>query len=96
MAGKAPIAPILIADKATLAFSAEEGEKARCVYPSWEAPKGVLDGQHLRSAPGTVNAGVKLQQLAGVKMHQWQALAHRSGSLAARMGSRPNLSIANS
>jgi hypothetical protein len=32
-----------------------------------------------------VNAGVKLQQLAGVKMHQWQALAHRSGSLAARM-----------
>jgi tripartite-type tricarboxylate transporter receptor subunit TctC len=33
----------------------------------------------------TVNAGVKLQQLAGVKMHQWQALAHRSGSLAARM-----------
>jgi hypothetical protein len=34
--------------------------------------------------PG-VNARVKLQQLAGVKMHQWQALAHRSGSLAARM-----------
>jgi hypothetical protein len=35
--------------------------------------------------PESVNAGVKLQQLAGVKMHQWQALAHRSGSLAARM-----------
>jgi hypothetical protein len=33
----------------------------------------------------TVNAGVKLQQLAGVKMHQWEAFAHRGGSLAVRM-----------
>jgi hypothetical protein len=29
MAGKNPIAPILIADKATVAFSAEEGGKDR-------------------------------------------------------------------
>jgi hypothetical protein len=47
MAGKNPIAPILIADKATVAFSAEEGGKIRCVYPSWENAKVVLDGQHL-------------------------------------------------
>jgi hypothetical protein len=36
MAAKQPIAPILVADKATVAFSAEEGGKIRCVYPSWE------------------------------------------------------------
>jgi hypothetical protein len=40
---KARIAPILIADKATVAFSAEEGGKIRCVYSSWDAPKVVLD-----------------------------------------------------
>jgi hypothetical protein len=44
MAGPSPIAPILIVDKATVAFSAEEGGKIGCVYSSWDAPKVVLDG----------------------------------------------------
>jgi hypothetical protein len=46
MAGKNPIAPILIPDKATIAFSAEEGWKFPCVYPSWDATRVVLDGRH--------------------------------------------------
>jgi hypothetical protein len=36
----------LIPDKAVVGFSAEEGWKIRCVYPSWEATRVVLDGQH--------------------------------------------------
>jgi hypothetical protein len=43
---KPPISPILISDKATVAFSAEGG-KIRCVYPSWEAPRVALDGEDL-------------------------------------------------
>jgi hypothetical protein len=45
---KPPISPILISDKATVTFSAEEGGKIRCLYPSWDAPRVVRAGQHLQ------------------------------------------------
>jgi hypothetical protein len=49
---KKPVSPALIADKATLALSAEEGGNSRVVYQSWDVPKVVLDGQHLQIRRG--------------------------------------------
>jgi hypothetical protein len=55
--GKPVISPILIADKATIAFS-REGDKIRCVYPNWDARRVALDGrvEAHRGGPGGIAA----------------------------------------
>jgi hypothetical protein len=66
MAGKSPIAPILIADKTTIAFSAEEGGRSGVSILVGMRPRSCSTGNTLRSGAGPSK---------GLEFASWRARA---------------------